>query len=43
MRNLMRAFRGFAWWQKLAVAVMVLLIVLTWSAVCLVLTGVIPP
>ena len=42
MRNLMRAIRGFTWWQKLAVAAMVVFIVLTWLAVCLVLTGVIP-
>jgi hypothetical protein len=40
---LLRVIAGFTGWQRFAVAAMVVLIVLTWSAVCLVLTGVISP
>jgi hypothetical protein len=43
MRNLPRAIKAFAPWQKIAVAVLVSLIVLTWLAVCLVLTGYLGP
>jgi hypothetical protein len=41
MQKLIIAFRHFSWQQKLAILSLVLVVVLTWLAVCLLLTGVI--
>ena len=43
MKHLIRAIGRFSWQRKLMVGLMVLLIVLTWLAVCLILTGVPSP
>ena len=43
MKQLIRAIGRFSWQRKLMVGLMVLLIVLTWLAVCLILTGVLSP
>ncbi len=39
MRDLLRQIARFVWWQKLAIGLMILLIVLTWLAVCLILAS----
>lgn len=43
IRNLLKAFQQFAGWQKLVIGLMVIIIVLTWLAVCLVLAGYLLP
>ncbi len=43
MKALIDAFRRFSWQKKVVTAALVLLIVLTWLAVCLVLTGALAP
>ncbi len=43
MRNLQRAIGQLAGWQKLLLVSMLVLIALTWLAVCLVLTGYLGP
>jgi hypothetical protein len=43
MKQLIRAIGRFPWQRKLMVGIMVLLIILTWLAVCLILTGVLSP
>ncbi len=43
MRGYARAISGMSRRQKLALAAIVLLVVLTWMAVCLVVVGVIGP
>ena len=37
MRDLFRYITRLVWWQRLAISLMLLLILLTWLAVCLVL------
>ena len=39
MRNFFHAIKKFALWKKLVVGIAVALILLTWLAVCLVLTS----
>ena len=43
MKQLIQAFGRFSWQHKLLVTAMVLLIISTWLAVCLILTGVLAP
>ena len=43
MRKWLQAIKKLAPWQKLVVAAMLVLILATWLAVCLVLAGVIGP
>ena len=43
MRKLLRAIKGLALWQKITVGAMVLLILLTWLAFFLVITGYLGP
>ncbi len=43
MKALIDAIRRFSWQKKLVTAGLILLIVLTWLAVCLILTGVLAP
>lgn len=43
MRALFNAIRRFSWKKKIVVGSMFLLIVVTWIAVCLILTGVLAP
>ena len=43
MRMLLRTIGQLAWWQKLIVGAMLVLIALTWLAVCLVLMGYLGP
>lgn len=43
MKQYLDAFRRLAPWQKIVAAAMLFVIVLTWLAVCLVLTGVVGP
>jgi hypothetical protein len=39
MRKLLNAVLQLPWWQKIVVGAMVALILVTWLAVCLILTG----
>lgn len=39
MRNLLRAIWGLALWQQVVIGLIVVLIVLTWVAVCLVIAS----
>jgi hypothetical protein len=43
MAKYLRAVRKLALWQQIALGAMLLLVVLTWIAVCLILTGAISP
>ncbi len=43
MRNLLKAIRHLAGWQKLIVGLMVAIIALTWLAVCLILVSYLLP
>ena len=43
MRNLLRIIGRLAGWQKLVLVAMLVLIALTWLAVCLILTGDLSP
>jgi hypothetical protein len=43
MKKLFQAIRQLAMWQKAVAGAMLVLIVLTWLAVCLVLTGYLGP
>ncbi len=43
MRNLLRGIGQLARWQKLVAGVLIALILLTWLAICLILTGVLAP
>jgi hypothetical protein len=39
MRSFFQAIKRLALWQKLAIGIMIILILLTWLAICLFLTG----
>lgn len=43
MKNLLRAIGRLKVWQRLLLAAMFLLVLLTWLAVCLILTGYLGP
>ena len=43
MMNLLRSIRRLALWQQLVIGFMLLLILLTWLAVCLVLASYVVP
>ena len=43
MKKLLRAISGLAPWQKLVVGGMATLVLLTWLAICLILTGYVGP
>jgi hypothetical protein len=43
MKKLLSAVRHLAWWQRLVVVAMLVLVLLTWLAVGLVLTGNLAP
>ena len=43
MKKLMSTVRQFAWWQRLVIVAMIVLVLLTWLAVGLVLTGYLAP
>jgi hypothetical protein len=43
MMNLVQSVRKLVWWKQLVVLLMLILIVLTWSAVCIILGSYLVP